>query len=154
VILFVTLTATGISEWVVYYNLNKNSVEMSLNSSMVDWIEKNTEPRSVFLTAPFAMNTFFLSGRYAYYGHPYYAWSAGYDTEGRMGIYKQLLTGCDGSLENFLRLCHQENITYILVDNDLRNVSDFTFDESFFNNNLDLVASFPDENGTIIYKVS
>jgi len=153
VILFLTLTATGISEWVVYYNLNKNSVEMNLNSSMVDWIEKNTEPRSVFLTAPYAMNTFFLSGRYAYYGHPYYAWSAGYDTESRMDIYRQLLTGCGGSLENFTKLCRQENITYILVDNDLRSISDFTFDESFFNNNLDLVASFPDENGTIIYKV-
>ena len=153
VILFLTLTATGISEWVVYYNLNKNSVEMNLNSSMVNWIESNTEPRSVFLTAPYAMNTFFLSGRFAYYGHPYYAWSAGYDTESRMDIYAQLLTGCGGSLENFTKLCHQENITYILVDNDLRSVSDFTFDESFFNNNLELVASFPDENSTIIYKV-
>lgn len=152
-ILFVTLTATGISEWIVYYNINKNSVEMNLNSSMVDWIEKNTAPRSVFLTAPFAMNTFFLSGRFAYYGHPYYAWSAGYDTESRKEIYAQLLTGCGGNLENFTKLCHQENITYILVDNDLRSVSDFTFDESFFNNNLELVASFPDENSTIIYKV-
>lgn len=152
-VILLTLTASGVSEWIVYYNINKNSVEMNLESPMVTWIESNTEPRSVFLTAPFAMNTFFLSGRFAYYGHPYYAWSAGYDTDGRKAIYAQLLTGCGGNLDAFTKLCHQENISYILVDNDLRNVADFTFDESFFNNNLKLMASFPDENSTIIYKV-
>jgi len=154
VILFLVLTATGISEWVIFYNISQYPVEMNLNSSMVDWIEKNTEPRSVFLTAPFVMNTFFLSGRFVYYGYPYFAWTAGYDVKGREKIYAQLLTGCDGNLENFTNLCRQENITYILVDNDLRSVSDFTFDESFFMNNLELVANFPDENGTIIYKVA
>lgn len=153
VILFLCLTATGVSEWIVYYNLNKNSVSMSLNSEMVAWIDANTDAKDVFLTAPYSMNTFFLSGRSTYYGHPYYAWSAGYDTYARKDIYAQLLTGCGGSLTNFLTLCRQNGIAYVLIDNDLRSQSDFTVDEKFFADNLSVADTFPDENNTVIYKV-
>lgn len=154
VILFIALTATGVSEWIVYYNLDKNSVQMNLSSPMVTWIEKNTGKKDVFLTASFAMNTFFLSGRFAYYGHPYYAWSAGYDTDARMAIYKQLLTGCDGNPDNFRALCKQENISYVLMDNDLRSEPDFRVNEAFFSSNLPVAATFANENNTIIYKVN
>jgi len=153
VILFLSLTATGISEWIVYYNLDKNSVQMDLSSPMVDWIEANSQPRDVFLTASYSMNTFFLSGRSSYYGHPYYAWSAGYDTEARMALYTNLLTGCDGSKADFLALCNQENISYVLIDNDMRSQADFPLDEEFFMLNLTAAATFPDENNTVIYKV-
>jgi len=152
VVLFITLTATGVSEWIVYYNLDKNSVQMNLSSPMVAWIEKNTEERDIFVTAPYAMNTFFLSGRFAYYGHPYYAWSAGYDTEARMAIYADLLTGCDGNVDKFRALCTQENISYFLIDSDLRNQTDFPINEDFFVTNLIEAATFA-ENETIIYKV-
>lgn len=154
VILFITLTATGISEWVVLYNLDRNCVEMNLASPMAAWIEKNTGKKDVFLTATYAMNTFFLSGRFAYYGHPYYAWSAGYDTDARMAVYEQLLTGCNGNPENFLSLCHQENISYVLMDNDLRSQPDFIVNEAFFSSYLQVAATFPNENNTIIYKIN
>ena len=127
---------------------------MNLSSPMVSWIEKNTGKKDVFLTAPFSMNTFFLSGRFAYYGHPYYAWSAGYDTDARKDIYAQLLTGCDGSIGNFRTLCARENISYVLMDDDMRNDPDFTADEPFFTNNLTVAASFADENNTVIYNVN
>jgi len=153
VILFITLTASGISDWIVCYNKDKNSLQMNLASPVVSWIEGNTDDGAVFVTAPFAMNTFFLSGRFAYYGHPYYAWSAGYDTEARMAIYAQLLTGCSGDAEKFLTLCRQENISYILMDNELRSIQDFTVDEDFFNENLTIAASFPTESSTVIYRV-
>ena len=154
IVLFAALTASGVSEWIVYYNLNKNTVQMDLSSDMVGWIEENTAPNAVFLTAPYAMNAFFLSGRYAYYGHPYYAWSAGYDTEARLAVYTQLLTGCDGDLQAFLALCRQEGISYVLVDNELRNQSDYDFDETFFSDNFAVASYFPNENDTVIYKVS
>jgi len=154
VVLFITLTATGVSEWIVFYNLDKNSVQMNLSSPMVTWIEKNTGKKDVFLTATYAMNTFFLSGRFAYYGHPYYAWSAGYDTDSRSIVYAQLLTGCDGNPENFRALCAQENISYVLMDDDLRSQPDFTVNEAFFSSNLPVAATFADENNTIIYKIN
>jgi hypothetical protein len=154
IILFISLTISGVSEWIVFYNLDKDSVQMNLSSPMVAWIEKNTNAKDVFLTAPYSMNTFFLSGRSSYYGHPYYAWSSGYDTEARMAVYAQLLTGCNGDVSAFLALCKQENISYILIDNDLLNQTDFKVDQNFFSSNLTQAASFPAENNTIIYKVS
>jgi len=152
VILFISLTATGISEWIVYYNLDKNSIEMNLSSPMVAWIEANTDKKAVFLTAPYSMHTFFLSGRYSYYGHPYYAWSAGYDTEARMALYADLLTGCGGNYENFRALCLQENISYILIDDDLRGQTEFPLDEAFFTSNMISAVTF-EEGNTVIYKV-
>ena len=152
VILFISLTATGVNEWIVFYNLNKNSIMMNMTSPMVAWIEANTEKNAIFLTAPYAMNTFFLSGRYAYYGHPYYAWSAGYDTEARMAIYADLLTGCGGDFNKFRTTCLQQNISYFLVDDDLRNQKDFPVNEEFFKTSMIEAATFA-ENNTIIYKV-
>ena len=154
IILFISMTVSGVSEWIVYYNINKDSLQMNLSSPMVAWIEKNTGPTDVFLTAPYSMNTFFLSGRYSYYGHPYYAWSSGYDTEARMAIYAQLLTGCNGDAGAFSALCKKENISYILIDNDLLSQTDFPVNQAFFSSNLTQAAGFPGENNTVIYKVT
>jgi hypothetical protein len=125
---------------------------MNLSSPMVEWIEVNTNKDAVFLTAPYAMHTFFLSGRYSYYGHPYYAWSAGYDTEARMALYAELLAGCGGNYENFRALCLQENISYVLIDDDLRNQTEFPLDEAFFTSNFVSAVTF-EEGNTVIYKV-
>ena len=153
-VLFCCLILTGVNEWIVYRNINQNAVEMDLNSAVVDWIKANTPTKSVFLTASFAMNSFFLSGRFAYYGHPYYAWSAGYDTESRMKIYADLLTGCGGDVDRFRTLCHEQGITYVLMDNDMLSQADFPVDVTFFAENLTVAASFPDNNNTVIYRVS
>lgn len=179
--LLIPLTATGVSDWITYYNLNKNDVLMNIDSPIVEWVEEKTAPNDIFLTASWSMNTFFLSGRPIYFGHPYYAWSAGYDTESRNDLYHYLLTGCDsdyyplklvggtgdisetlrdGDLETFLTICHDENIKYILIDNDLRYQQNeiasglyFTLNEAFFTENFDVLVSFPNENNTVIYKI-
>jgi hypothetical protein len=160
VLLFFTLTATGISEWIVYYNINKNSVSMNLKSLMNQWVEQNTRPKDVILTAPYSMNTILLSGRSIFYGHPYYAWSAGYDTDERKVVYAELLSGCDGDVLRFRELCAQNDIAYILIDNTLRFPDPsaieegFILNETFFVNNFKIAASFPNENDSVIYSVT
>jgi len=160
VLLFISLTATGISEWIVYYNVNTSGATMSLNSPMVSWIENHTKPKDVFLTASFTMNSFFLSGRSAFYGYPYYAMTAGYDTYARKAIYIDLLSGCGGDLVRFRALCAQEHIAYIMIDNTLRFPDDsaiaegFVLNESFFIKNFSAAAAFPNENNTVIYSVN
>ena len=159
VLLFVALTATGISEWIVYYNINKNSVVMNLKSPMVQWVADNTNPKDVILTASYSMNTILLSGRSIFYGHPYYAWSAGYDTDARKIVYAELLAGCDGDVLRFRELCAQYDIAYILIDNDLRFPDQsaieegFVLNETFFINNFKIAASFPYENDSVLYSV-
>ena len=78
------LTATGISEWFIYYNLNTHKggyIELHPDSQIAEWVTKNTNEDDIFLTPMWSTDDFFLSGRRVYYGWPYFAWSAGHDTE-------------------------------------------------------------------------
>ena len=54
-----------------------------------------------------------------YYGWPYYAWSAGYDTYGREAVVAQLFS--EGDPDRMRQLMKQEGIRYIMVDNGVRN---------------------------------
>ena len=154
VILLILLTVSGISDTIVFVNKNVNYIEARLDSAVVAWITEKTPSRAVFLTAPFSMHSFFLSGRYSYFGHPYYAWSAGYDTDKRSKTYGDLLSGCGGDKQAFLALCRQEGISYIMVDNEMRSNKDYPMNIDFFTSQFEAEASFPEENDTVIYRVS
>ena len=155
-VLFIPLTATGISEWCTYININRMSVEMNSRSELVEWIEQNTEPGDVFLTPAWSMNRFFLAGRPAYFGHPYYAWSAGHDTYTRGDIYNWLINGCRGNIDEFRRYCRERNIKYLIDDPEF---ASFEYPEGIFYNidflssELMPVAYFPEE-GTTVYKIN
>ncbi len=155
--IFVSMIGTGISEWFAFHNRNTNKMSVNLKSDMVEWIDKNTDPQSVFLTPNWYLHTFFLSGRMSYYGWPYYAWSAGHDTQDRMAMYEWILTGCGGDTELFYAVCKQENIDYVLYNSELygylNGQGEHIFNKPFFESNLTPVATFPDDSDTIIYSV-
>lgn len=155
-VLLVPLTATGVSEWATYINLNKNYVVVNTESEVVKWIEANTEPGDVFLTPQWAMDRFYLAGRPAYYGHAYYAWSAGHDTRTREQIYYWLISGCNNDIDEFRRYCQEREIRYLIYDPDFYSFDypvGVDFNEEFFSQNLQQVAYFSGERGTIIYKI-
>ena len=154
-ILLVALTATGISEWATYININNTPMAVNVNSPVTEWIEKNTEPDDVFLTPEWSMDRFLLAGRPMYYGWPYYAWSAGHDTNKRDTIYLWLISGCDGNISEFKRYCKERGIRYLIADPDFEEGDygeDVFFNREFFENNLQQVAYFTEEN-TVIYKI-
>ena len=156
VILTFGLTATGISEWCIYHNLNTHKggyVELHPDSAMSDWIIKNTNKDALFLSPMWSVHDFFLSGRQVYYGWPYFAWSAGHDTVTRQINYQWLLTGANGNLDEFRRYCAEMNIGYVIACDDYygnTETADY-YNPEFFQNNLTEVARF--DNGITIYKV-
>lgn len=153
--LMVPLTATGVSEWATYVNLNKVPLTLNAKSPVTKWVMENTDPDDVFLTPMWSMNRFILAGRPMYYGWPYYAWSAGHDTYTRDTIYLWLITGCGGDIDEFTRYCKERNIRYLIVDPDFEQ-TDFgngiTFNKEFFEDNLTQVAYFAEED-TTIYRI-
>ena len=153
--LMVPLTATGVSEWAIYVNLNKTPLSVDVNSPVTKWIMENTEPDDVFLTPEWSMNRFLLAGRPMYYGWPYYAWSAGHDTYTRDTIYMWLVTGCGGDIDEFTRYCKERHIKYLIADPELEQ-TDFgngiSFNKEFFEENLTQAAYFAEEN-TTIYRI-
>ena len=155
VALMVPLTATGVSEWATYINLNRAPLPTNANSPVTRWIVENTDPSDAFLTPTWSMNRFILAGRPMYYGWPYYAWSAGHDTYTRDTIYLWLITGCGGDIDEFTRYCKERHIKYLVADPEFDH-TDFgngiTFNRQFFEENLVQVAYFAEEN-TTIYKI-
>ena len=155
VALMVPLTATGISEWATYVNLNRTPLTLNANSPVTKWILENTEPSDAFLTPMWSMNRFLLAGRPMYYGWPYYAWSAGHDTYTRDTIYLWLITGCGEDINEFTRYCKERHIRYLIADPDFEQ-TDFgngiTFNRRFFEENLTQVAYYAEEN-TTIYRI-
>jgi len=151
------LTATGISEWFIYKNINDNKqqryVTLNPDAPIVDWVKKNTDEDDVFLTPMWSTNDFFLSGRRVYYGWPYFAWSAGHDTETRQINYQWLLSGANGNIDEFRRYCAEMNIKYVIACSEYYGPeeTDGYYNPEFFAENLKEAVSF--EDGTIIYKI-
>ncbi len=153
--LMVPLTATGISEWATYINLNRAPLSVNAHSPVTRWIIENTDPSDAFLTPTWSMNRFILSGRPMYYGWPYYAWSAGHDTYTRDTIYLWLVTGCGGDINEFTRYCKERHIRYLIADPEFDHMdfgNGITFNREFFEQNLVQVAYFAEEN-TTIYRI-
>lgn len=157
--LLLSLTLTGIFEWCVYYNINEEPryLVADTNSELVSWMVENTDEGDVFLTPPWSFNRFFLAGRPSYYAWPYYAWSAGHDTDTRLVIYEWLLTGCHNDINEFRRYCQERNIRYLIYDNEFNfyqnAFGEYIFNSEFFASNLTQVAYFPNDNNTIVYQI-
>ena len=155
VALMLPLTATGVSEWATYINLNSTPLSVNTSSPVTKWILENTDPSDVFLTPEWSMNRYILAGRPMYYGWPYYAWSAGHDTYTRDTIYLWLITGCGGDINEFTRYCKERGIKYLIDDPEFEQ-TDFgngiTFNKKFFEENLTQAAYFAEEN-TTIYRI-
>ena len=153
--LMVPLTATGVSEWATYINLNKGYTSVNINSPVTKWIMENTDPSEVFLTPRWSMNRFILAGRPMYYGWPYYAWSAGHDTYTRETIYLWLVSGCDNDIEEFTRYCKERHIRYLVADSEFYDAefdNGVRFNREFVEKNLTHVAYFAEED-TTIYRI-
>ena len=155
-VLMVPLTATGVSEWATYVNINRNPLVTDMNSPVTRWIADNTAPSDVFLTPyTWSMNRFILAGRPMYYGWPYYAWSAGHDTNTRDTIYQWLISGCGNDPNEFIGYCKERNIKYLIIDDDFDHLdldSGVELNKQFVERNLKQVAYFAEEN-TTIYKI-
>ncbi len=143
IVLLIALTATGLEEFVIVRNINQNTVVLDLDSPLVAWIEQNTRPDAVFVSAPYHYHSFYLSGRATWLGHTYYAWSAGHDTSGRLIKEQQLLTGCGHDLAAVLAMIESENLDYLLLDDQLRDSDELAVDEVFFDENFPVVQTFP-----------
>ena len=76
--------------------------------------EENLEKNDLLLTPEYSMNEVTMSGAMLYCGWPYYAWSAGYDTNYRAAQAVTIYTTSDS--ETLKKTVQQEKITYILFE--------------------------------------
>lgn len=121
------LTATGIYDFSMVLKKNKNSLSYDLDDPLTMWVKTNSTSQDIFLTSPYALNNIVLGGAMLFNGHQYYAWSAGYDTNSRDILMKEMFEA--ETSETLERLVTENNIRFIVVDNDARTSSQFTVNE-------------------------
>lgn len=152
ILLSLLLISSGVYEHLIYRNINRQVfVDIKQDSEVNRWIEKNTAPRTIFLTAPYAYHDFLLTGRPIWYGHGYYAWSAGHDTHKREAEVKSILS--TSSIETLKNYATENEIGYLLINDDMRNAYP-DLNESLFASDLNEAAQFTDAKNTVIYKLS
>src|SRR5436190_3464314 len=88
------------------------------NDPLIDWLNKNTTPRDIFLTDRFVNHPILMSGRRILYGWPYYAWSAGYNAGKYDRLYAELFESKDPW--KVFRLLKENGINYVAYDNAVR----------------------------------
>jgi DNA-binding beta-propeller fold protein YncE len=88
------------------------------NDTLVNWMRDQTEPQAIFLSHRFVNHGILLAGRRVFYGHPYYAWSAGYPTAERDVVYKKMFE--TQNPQEVWQMLRENRISYIAIDNQLR----------------------------------
>lgn len=116
--LIVVMTATGIFDYRVLHKIDENALKYQLDDPLIEWVAENADADDIWLTPTYALHKVVLGGAMLYYGWPYYAWSAGYDTWGREEIVKQMYEAADSA--TLEALITENNIRYIVVDREVR----------------------------------
>ncbi|MBR3306296.1 MAG: hypothetical protein IKI75_03450 [Lachnospiraceae bacterium] len=130
-------TVTGMCEYNINRNMDKYKMEYEMNDGLREWVNKEAEPGAVWLSDRCSLNRLVLCGVRLYYGWPYYAWSAGYDTFAREETVVELFALRNPeALKSRLK---DEGIRYVYVDGELRNSETYDFSEETLAEALELV---------------
>ncbi len=132
-----------------------NLVSPYENDRLTTWVFENTKPSDVFLTQALLSHPILFAGRKIYFGNTLFAWTAGYDVGAREAKYKQMFQ--EKNPNELIRLLHENNISYIGIDDGLRdnNLVKKDLDESIFQNNFEKVFEDTEHHyaNITIYKV-
>ena len=151
VVVALLLTATGLYDYTIIIrdNDDKHCITVDTTSDLTAYAKENFTNADLILSGPDSVSELTVSGCRLYCGWPYYAWSAGYDTDARFDLAKQMYTSM--SAEDLLETVKAEGITYILYENNMY-YDDVPANEEPIQEICDLV--FASENGLYrLYKV-
>lgn len=118
VFLVVLMTATGVFEYHVVRNQDRGNYRYDIKDPVTAWIKENTDSDDLILSGSYDLNPVVLGGGMLYYGHSYYAASAGYDTDIRDKAVKEMYAA--RSPEALDALVKEHGIDYIIVDIEAR----------------------------------
>lgn len=150
VFLVFLMTATGLYDYRTLLKVNENALVFSQKDPLTLWVKENATSQDIFLTHNYSLNSLVLGGAMLYDGWQYFAWSAGYDTEGRDELVRQMYEA--DSPETLIRLIEQNNIRFIVVDNEARNAIEYEVNEEIIAGTYEMVFHYNDNGSdTIIY---
>ncbi len=140
VALVFVLTATGIYDLTTIIKRNTNYLVFSYDDPVTNWVIENADCDDLFLTPYYSLNNVVMGGAMLYYGWPYYAWSAGYNTDERNRNVRQMYEA--DSVEELNNLIETYGIRYIIVDYDCRTSLEYTVREDIIESAYETVFEY------------
>ena len=113
------------------------------NNDAAQFIIDNTPKDSVFINASYIYDPASIAGRKIFLGWPYFSWSAGYNTNERFGLLKEILESSD--LEHSCLLLKKADVNYIEVQNPTP-IEGIEINYEFFKENFKEIFSSPTTN--------
>lgn len=145
-ILLLFLTLSGVIDIFPIKNDVYAEIKDGKNNDVEEFIVRNTPKNSVFINASYIYDPASLAGRKIFLGWPYFSWSAGYNTQKRTSLLKEILKSSD--LSSVCILLKQENIDFIEIQNPTT-LEEIKINYKFFKDNFREVFRSPDENISI-----
>ncbi len=140
-VLVFMLTITGIYDLSVVMKKNDASKGYCMVFDQEDpvtlWIRDNATSQDIFLSSYYSLSNVVLGGAMLYYGWPYYAWSAGYDTFTRDENVRIMYES--NTPEELKALMEEHSIRYIIVDDEVRNSGEYVVNEENIQNTYECV---------------
>lgn len=144
-LLIFILTATGIYDFitVLQKNIPESAIVLELDNELTAWINENSKSQDIFLTSNYSINQVVLGGAMLFEGWPYFPWSAGYDTDYRTAQVKLMYEA--KTPEELSELVKENNIRYIIVDNDNRSSEDYVINEANINSTFECIYTIGED---------
>lgn len=137
--LIVPLTLSGLLDLFPIYNDRRITLQDIPHNKVASFIKESTPRDSIFLNSSFLYHPASIAGRKIFMGWPYFAWSAGYDTNKRGKIMENIYTSKD-----------KHEICEALVKN---NIDYFTTEDTSSNRDMPLIdLQFFESNFKSLYK--
>lgn len=130
--IIVLMTITGFYDYrtVIKRNHPDYALQFAMEDPLVEWIDENTTSQDVFLTHHYALSRAVLGGAMLFEGHAYYPMTAGYDTNKRYALTKEMYEA--SSVRELQGLIEENKIDYIIIDIDVRQSADYELNEAVF----------------------
>jgi hypothetical protein len=148
-ILIITLTASGVIDLLPIVNDRTISLQDIQSDQTAQWFAKNTEPDAIILNSSLFFHPASLAGRKIFLGWPYFAWSAGYDTDKRNQ--QRTLMYENKNPSDLCRLLSEYHISFATFESNLS--EDITFNEEIYRTAFPLVFESPN-NSFRVYQVN
>lgn len=116
VFLVFLMTVTGFYDYrtVMKRNDPVYSLQFAMEDPLVKWLDENTTSQDVFLTDDYSLTRAVMGGAMLFEGHAYYPQTAGYDTNKRYALMKEMFEAT--SVRELHGLIEENGIDYIIID--------------------------------------
>lgn len=150
-LLLAALLFTGVTDFWAYRNQSEYQVTVATDDAFSRWLYDETEPGTIALTPPWALHSYFLTGRLSWYGHPYYAQSAGYAVEQRLEDIRWFLAAAPQDAANLRAYAEGNELALLMIDDRWRMDPEYFINEETLATLFARVAFFPEQDNLSVY---